>query len=126
MSPFRQASQPGMLCCRRKSQPCFVAKGKLEVQAGRGSQSCASCLRRYVGDKEAIAHALQQVWPLLEKGFTRHKGNVRAIERYARCPRYALRSSGLFFLPPLLATCRFHGGISLQGLARPAQNKNSD
>lgn len=51
-------------------------------------------LCRYVGDPEAIAHAMQQVWPLLEKGFTRHKGSLRAIERYARCPRYALRSSG--------------------------------
>ena len=52
------------------------------------------CLRRYVRDPEAMTQALQQVWPLLEKGFTRHKGNMRAIERYARCPRYALRSAG--------------------------------
>ena len=50
---------------------------------------------RFVTDAEAIAQALQQAWPLLEKGFTQHKGNVRAVERYARCPRYALRSSGL-------------------------------
>ena len=55
----------------------------------------SSTCRRYVGDPEAIALALQQVWPLLEKGFMQHKGNVRAIERYARCPRYALRSAGL-------------------------------
>ena len=54
---------------------------------------------RYVGDPEAVAHALQQVWPLLEKGFTQHKGNVRAIERYARCPRYALRSAGPSLTP---------------------------
>ena len=51
-------------------------------------------MRRFVTDAEAIAQALQRVWPLLEKGFTQHRGNVRAIERYARCPRYALRSSG--------------------------------
>ena len=41
-------------------------------------------VRRFVTDAEAIAQALQQAWPLLEKGFTQHKGNVRAIERYAR------------------------------------------
>ena len=51
-------------------------------------------MRRFVTDAEAIAQALQRAWPLLEKGFTQHRGNVRAIERYARCPRYALRSSG--------------------------------
>lgn len=59
---------------------------------------CCVCkvhsVRRFVTDAEAIAQALQRAWPLLEKGFTQHKGNVRAIERYARCPRYALRSSG--------------------------------
>ena len=51
-------------------------------------------MRRFVTDAEAIAQALRQAWPLLEKGFMQHRGNVRAIERYARCPRYALRSSG--------------------------------
>ena len=54
---------------------------------------CHACAR-FVEDPDAMAQALQQVWPLLEKGFTRHKGNVRAIERYARCPRYALRGAG--------------------------------
>ncbi len=63
------------------------------------AQSCDACLR-FVEDPEAIAHALQQVWPLLEKGFTRHKGNVRAIERYARCPRYALRGAGTLLTLP--------------------------
>lgn len=50
--------------------------------------------RRYVADPEAVAGALQQVWPLLQTIIELFRANSRATERLARCPRYALRTAG--------------------------------
>lgn len=50
--------------------------------------------RRFVRDPEAVASALQQVWPLLEAIIEDFRGKSSAVERIVRCPRYALKTAG--------------------------------
>ncbi|BDA46876.1 Transportin-3 [Coccomyxa sp. Obi] len=49
---------------------------------------------RYVRDPDAVASALQQVWPLLHAIIEDFRGKSSAIERVVRCPRYALKTAG--------------------------------
>ncbi|KAK6920787.1 Exportin-1/Importin-beta-like [Dillenia turbinata] len=51
---------------------------------------------RYVNHPEAVADAIQRLWPIFEAIFNNHAGEMRTMESLCRACKYAIRTCGRF------------------------------